>query len=457
MIKAKVLIVDDNKEILVALKLLLSEEFSKIHTERNPSLIPGILSREKPDVIILDMNFRAGINTGNEGIFWLREILKTDPDAAVIMITAYGEIDLAVEAMKEGALDFIQKPWDDRKLLTTAVNAWKIRTSRKEIQSLKAQKSQILGLENPEYTLVTGDSPLMASLLRTIDKIAPTDAGVLILGENGTGKELIARRIHNLSERKNDAFVRVDLGALAPTLFESELFGYRKGAFTGADKDYAGRFEIASGGTLFLDEISNISPELQSKLLTAIQSGEVTPLGSTEPIPVDVRLISATNVSLENLIREKKFREDLLYRINTIRLDLPPLRERPGEIPALLEHFLKICAKKYNKPILKTSKEVIPYLTGYSWPGNIRELRHSIEKAVILNESGKLTREDFFFERPSAPGAAGGSLNLEENEKELIRKALRASKGNISKAAEDLGISRKTLYNKLDRYEIEPL
>lgn len=457
MIKAKILVVDDNKEILVALKLLLSEEFSEILTEKNPGLIPGLLSRHKPDVIILDMNFRAGINTGNEGLFWLREILKKDPDAAVILITAYGEIDLAVNAMKEGALDFIQKPWDDRKLLTTVINAWKIRSSRQEIQSLKAQKSQILGMDDPENTLVTGDSPAMESLLRTIDKIAPTDASVLVLGENGTGKELIARRIHKLSERKNEVFIRVDLGALAPTLFESELFGYRKGAFTGAEKDHAGRFEIASGGTLFLDEISNISPELQSKLLTALQSGLVTPLGSTEPIPVDVRLISATNVSPENLIREKRFREDLLYRINTIRLDLPPLRERTGEIPTLVEHFLKIYARKYNKAVLKTGKEVIHHLCGYSWPGNIRELRHSIEKAVILNESGKLTPNDFFFERPSVHSPLSRSLNLEENEKELIRKALRAHKGNISKAAEDLGISRKTLYNKLERYDLESL
>ena len=453
--KGTVLIVDDNRDILVALKILLNDEFETIITERNPSLIPGILSQNEIDVILLDMNFRAGINSGNEGIYWMNEILKKDPNAAIILITAYGDVDVAVKAMKEGAMDFIQKPWNDEKLLVTLNNAYTIRRSKMEIDHLRDQKKHLIANDQEGNEMIIGDSPAMMDIMRTLEKVAPTDASVIILGENGTGKELIARELHNRSKRSNEVFVRVDVGSLASTLFESELFGHMQGAFTGAHSDKPGRFEIANKGTLFLDEIGNLPPELQKKLLSALQNREITRLGSSKPIPVDIRLISATNYSPEELIKEKKFREDLLYRINTIRIDLPPLRERIEEIPILTEHFLKFYGKKYKKEDLRPNAEIINKLSRYSWPGNIRELQHTIEKVVILHEDGKLSPEEFFFHKPAIFQTGIYSLNLDENEKELIRKALKINKGNISKAAEDLGISRKTLYNKLDKYEIE--
>jgi DNA-binding NtrC family response regulator len=452
-----ILIADDNKEILIALKLLLNDEFDTIITERNPSLIPEKINKYKPDVIVLDMNFKAGINTGNEGIFWMNEIFKIDKEAVIVFITAYGEVDLAVRALKEGAYDFIQKPWDDNKLISTLINAWKHRNSRKEINSLKNQKAHLLFDGNEDDKLVLGDSASMRDVMRTIEKVAPTDASVLILGENGTGKELIAREIHKRSNRKDEVFVRVDLGSIAPTLFESELFGHEKGSFTGAINDKPGRFEIANNGSLFLDEIGNIPNELQLKLLSSIQNQEFTRLGSNISQSTNIRLISATNYPLDELVQKQHFREDLLYRINTIKIKLPPLRERLEEIPVLAKYFLEKYGKKYKKEKLNLGKEIIQRLTQYHWPGNVRELRHTIEKAVILSENNKLNPEDFFFDKPLMQKPANYSLNIEENEKELIRKALQVSRGNISKAASDLGVSRKTLYNKLNKYEIEPL
>jgi DNA-binding NtrC family response regulator len=454
MAKGTLLIVDDNRDILVALKLLLNDVFAQIITEKNPSLIPGILEKNEVDVIILDMNFRAGVNTGNEGIYWMNEILKKDPQAVIIFITAYGDVDIAVKAMKEGALDFIQKPWDDEKLLVTVRNAYTIRRSRMEIDQLKDQKKLLVDTTKEEKTMVGGSSPAMATVMKTVEKVAPTDASVLILGENGTGKELIARELYKRSLRANEVFVRVDLGSIAPTLFESELFGHVKGAFTGAIKDKPGRFEIADKGTLFLDEIGNIPPELQKKLLTALQNREINRLGSSKVIPIDIRLISATNYSMDDLVKEKEFREDLLYRINTIKIDLPPLRERKDEIALLADHFLNKYGKKYNKKNLKLNTEIIKKLSGYPWPGNIRELEHTIEKVVILHDKPALSADEFFFNKPLSFQPSGFTLNLEENEKELIRKSLLVNKGNISRAAEDLGISRKTLYNKMEKYEI---
>ncbi len=455
--KGTILIVDDNRDILVALKILLNDEFKTIITERNPSLIPGILEQNNVDVILLDMNFRAGVNTGNEGIYWMNEILKKDPGAAIILITAYGDVNIAVKAMKEGAMDFIQKPWDDEKLLVTLRNAYTIRKSRQEINQLKDQKKHLLNHQQENQKMVIGESPAMLNILKTIEKVAPTEASVMVLGENGTGKELIARELHRKSARSDEVFVRVDLGSIAPTLFESELFGHTKGAFTGAHSNKPGRFEIAGKGTLFLDEIGNIPPELQQKLLAVLQNREVIRLGSNKAIKVDIRLISATNYSLEELVKEKKFREDLLYRINTIKIDLPPLRERVEEIPVLAEHFLNLYCKKYKKEKLLLSADILNKLSRYSWPGNIRELQHTIEKVVILHENGKLSSGEFFFDKPASIQSSTYTLNLEENEKELIRKSLKINKGNISRAAEDLGISRKTLYNKLEKYEIEPV
>ena len=455
--KKSILIVDDNREILVALKLLLSDEFQEILTEKNPALIPEIIRKHDPDVIVLDMNFRAGIHTGNEGLFWMNEILKIDREAVIVFITAYGEIDLAVRALKEGAYDFIQKPWEDKKLVSTLINAWKLRQSRHEIYDLKNQKEHLIHDNTEKENMVLGESAGMQNIIRTIDKVAPTDASVLILGENGTGKELIAREIYRRSARKEEIFVRVDLGTIPPGLFESELFGHTKGSFTGAIQTKPGRFEIANRGTLFLDEIGNIPPELQSKLLSAIQNREIFRIGSNKSIPVDIRIISATNYPLEELISKKQFREDLLYRINTIKVTVPPLRDRKEDIPYLARHFLDLYGRKYNKPDLKLNAGILDRLASYSWPGNIRELRHTIEKVVILSEREKLDKDDFFFDKPIQYQPTGFTLNIEENEKELIRKALKLSRGNISRAAADLGVSRKTLYNKLSKYEIEPL
>ncbi len=454
---ARILIVDDNKDVLVALKLLLAQEFSEIITAHTPEMISGIMKEKEVGVILLDMNFRAGINTGNEGIFWLREILKADPDAMVVFITAYGDIDLAVKAMKEGAIDFIQKPWEDQKLLSTIKNALKIRNSRREIKELKSQKKLLINTADEGNKLIVGDSPAMMEVMRTIKKVAPTDAGILLVGENGTGKELLAREIHRSSARSEEVFVRVDLGALAPTLFESELFGHMKGAFTGAVESRPGRFEMAHRGSLFLDEIANIPTDLQAKLLSVVQNREVYRIGSNQPVPVDIRLISATNVPLEKLVGEMKFREDLLYRINTIKIEIPPLRERTEEIPVLLDHFTDIFCKKYHKERFRISGATRNKLARYTWPGNVREFKHTVEKAIILAEGDELTEGDFFFEKPFTINQSSYTFNLEENEKELIRKALKMNRGNISRTAEDLGISRKTLYNKLDRYEIEPL
>ena len=454
--KGNILIVDDNRDILVALRILLNDEFENIITETNPALIPGILEKNEVDVIILDMNFRAGLNTGNEGIYWMNEILKKYPIAAIVFITAYGNVDIAVIAMKEGALDFIQKPWDDDKLLVTVRNARTIAKSKKEIDNLKDQKRHLLNGKEEEKKMIIGESPAMKGIMHTIEKVAPTDASVLILGENGTGKELIARELHKKSERSDEVFVRVDLGSIAPTLFESELFGHVKGAFTGALRDKPGRFEIADKGTLFLDEIGNIPPTLQIKLLTALQNREITRLGSSKSISIDIRLISATNFSVNDLLKQHGFREDLLYRINTIKVELPPLRERVEEIPSLADHFLNVYSKKYKKkkPVLK--RRLLNKLSDYQWPGNVRELQHTIEKVIILHdEEEELSEEDFFFDKPVSYESTSNTLNLEENEKDLIRKALKINRGNISKTAEDLGISRKTLYNKLHRYEIE--
>ena len=452
-----ILIADDNKEILVALKLLLNDVFDTIITERNPSLIPEKVKSNQPDVIVLDMNFKAGINTGNEGIFWLNEILKIDKKAVIVFITAYGEVELAVRALKAGAYDFIQKPWDDTKLISTLINAWKHRNSEKEISKLKHQKAHLLSEAKDKDELILGGSPAMKEIIRTLDKVAPTDASVLILGENGTGKELIAREIHRRSIRKEEVFVRVDLGSVAPNLFESELFGHEKGSFTGALKEKPGRFEIANKGSLFLDEIANIPNELQLKLLSSIQNQEFTRVGSNRSQPTNIRLISATNYPLDELVQNRQFREDLLYRINTIKITLPPLRERKEEIPVLAEHFLLKYGRKYKKENLEFSKEIIQKLVEYHWPGNVRELRHTIEKVVILSENNQLNPEDFFFDKPVNQRPIAFTLNIAENEKELIRKALQVSRGNISKAASDLGVSRKTLYNKLHKYEIEPL
>jgi two-component system response regulator HydG len=454
--KGKILIVDDNVQILNSLRILLKNEYEEIETIKNPNLIPEKIRSNTYDIILLDMNFAAGINTGNEGIFWLREILKLDPDAIVILITAYGDINLAVQSIKEGATDFTTKPWDTEKLLTTLSTAYELRQSKLEVNSLKNKQKQLTEDIDKHFQMFTGTSKAMQEVQQTINKVAHTNANVLILGENGTGKELIAREIHKKSKRSAEVFVSVDMGALTETLFESEIFGHVKGAFTDAKEDKAGRFEIASGGTLFLDEIGNISMSGQSKLLSVIQNRQIARVGSNKLIPIDIRLISATNKPIYNMVEENLFREDLLYRINTIQIEVPPLRKRKDDIPGFVGYFFKQFTEKYEKPLLKITSDAYALLTNYSWPGNVRELKHTVEKAVILSESDVLKPEDFYLRqlKPDDDKNAD-SLKLVDAEKYTIEKVLEKCNGNLSKAAKMLEISRTTLYAKIEKYKIK--
>ena len=453
--KGKILIVDDNEDILVALRLHLSGYFESVVTEKKPEMIPALITRENFDIIILDMNFKAGINTGNEGIFWMNKILAVDPAISVVFITAYAGIELAVKAIQQGAADFIEKPWDDDKMLAAVLKAWELRRSKLEINNLREKQHHLSEKIDNQYEFFIGKSPSMENIYRTIDKVACTDASVLILGENGTGKEVIAREIHRRSARSKEVFIGVDLGSLSNTLFESELFGHMKGAFTDAKEDRPGRFEIASGGTLFLDEIGNLPPSLQAKLLTVLQNHEVTRIGSNRPFPIDIRLISATNKPVYEQAEQGIFREDLLYRINTIQLEMPPLRNRKEDIPLLLNYFLEKYAVKYGKSGFQPDKAAMDKLLQYGWPGNIRELQHMAEKAVILGEGKVLHTDDFFFgARSRMQESLADILNLEHLEKEAIRKAVDKARGNITRAVKELGISRRAFYYKLRKYDI---
>lgn len=450
--KGRILIVDDNEEILIALRLFLLNHFEIVDTQKNPNTIPEIIQRQSYDVIILDMNFSAGVNTGNEGIYWMKKILEYDPLTVILFITAYGDIEMAVNAIKEGATDFIQKPWDDEKLLVTILTAAKLRKSNLEIKKLRNKQIHLSENINKSFNMFVGNSQEMQKVFKTIAKVAGTEANILILGENGTGKELIAREIHKQSLRSGEVFVNVDMVSFNESIFESELFGHVKGAFTDAKEERAGRFEIASGGTLFLDEIGNLTLSMQSKILAALQNREIFRIGSNKPIPIDIRLISATNKPLTEMIAENSFREDLLYRINTIQILLPPLRNRIEDIPLLVNHFLVIYGEKYNKQELKVSKQGMDALVKYRFPGNVRELEHMIEKAVILCESGILKQEDLFFQQRISQVSSKKSLDLEVNEKQLILEALEKHGNNYTKASIDLNISRKTLYNKINKY-----
>ncbi len=449
----RILVVDDNKNALSALKMLLQIDYELVVTLANPNLVLAELEKDDFDIVLLDMNFSAGINTGNEGLYWLCEIKKKSPTTEVVMITAYGDVELAVKALKNGAADFILKPWENEKLLATLQAALKLRRSNIQVEVLK-QREQILknGL-NQEQRHILGSSPGILSMMQTIAKVAKTDANVLITGENGTGKELVAMEIHRRSERNNELLVSVDMGAIPETLFESELFGHKKGAFTDAREDRMGKFQLAHKGTLFLDEIGNLPFTLQSKLLTTLQSRTVIPIGSNQPVPIDIRLICATNCDVEQLVEQQKFREDLLYRINTICIEVPPLRERGGDIELLAQFFLAYFEKKYRKPSLKISSQALRKLAEYPWPGNVRELQHTIEKAVILSDSGNLKPDDFIFK--SAGKYTGANfLTLEEMEKYMIETAIDRHKGKHSAVAHQLGISRQTLYNKIKRYDL---
>jgi len=443
------LIVDDNKAIRTTLELLLPAHFERVLSIAAPNRIPEML-RNNPDldVILLDMNFHSGINTGNEGLFWLREIKKLRPHLSVVLFTAYADIELAVAAIKEGAIDFIEKPWNNEKLVITLQNAVTLSRNNQKIENLKELKQKY-------PTMFWGGSEPMLQLKRIVEKAAPTDANILIVGENGTGKEMLAQEIHKHSARKEELLVAVDIGSVAETLFESELFGHAKGAFTDAKIERAGKFEIAGNGTLFLDEIGNLPLHLQTKLLAALQSRKIVRIGENIPRDIDIRLITATNRDLGKMVEAGIFREDLFYRINTIVLYLPPLRERGEDLTALAEIFLEKYAKKYEKKSLSFTNQAIKKLYAHSWPGNIRELQHTIEKAVIMCDSSHITSDDLLIAKiGAAKSAAIKSATLDEMEHELIRKTLIVQEGNISETAEKLGITRQTLYNKLKKYNL---
>lgn len=450
-----ILIVDDNSDLLIALRLILSRTFSTIDTLKNPNLILSALEKQAYDIILLDMNFKAGQNTGNEGIFWMNKILERDPDATVVFITAYGDVELAIKSMKEGAVDFIMKSWDEQKILSTLQSAFELRKSKMQVSLLKKKQAHLSAELEKDHSVCYCHSSSIKALNSLVSKVAGTDASVLILGENGTGKEVVARDIHRLSARKNEIFMKVDLGALPETLFESELFGHVKGAFTDAKEERDGRFVIASGGTLFLDEIGNLTPGLQSKLLSVLQNNEVYQVGSSIPKPVDVRIITATNMPLQKMIEEHTFREDLYYRINAIELEIPPLRNRKEDIPVLAEFFLRKYSDQYHKAGLKLSERAMEQLMSHSWPGNIRELEHAIEKAVILSEKGAISNLAFTPRIESDKAASTSTtLNLDAHEKMVIQQALKEVQGNITAAAKALGINRSTLYQKMKKYGI---
>jgi len=441
--KGKLLIVDDNKSVLTSLKILLSDYF-EVSTLLSPGLLMNRLREEQIDVILLDMNFTAGINTGNEGFYWLSEIRRYDANVAVVLFTAYAEIDLAVRALKEGATDFVVKPWNNAKLIATLQSAYRIRMSDNRVGMLKKELSG-------EPKLIWGISSAMEQVRSTVQKVAQTDVNVLITGENGTGKELIAQELHHLSNRANEPLVTVDVAALTETLFESELFGHLKGSFTDAQADRTGKFEVANGGTLFLDEIGNIPYHLQAKLLTVLQNREITKVGGNKPIPIDIRLISATNSNLSKMVAQGKFREDLLYRINTVHIAMPSLRERKEDIIPLAEFFLEKYITKYRKQPIEISKEAQEKLVHYSFPGNVRELQHAIEKAVILCDDKQLQPHDFLFYAVDHEPEIS-DISLDEMECRMIQNALLKHKGNLSIVASQLKITRQTLYNKMKKY-----
>lgn len=448
---ACVLIIDDDVDVLTAVRLLLKPEVKEVVTEKNPENIRALLAGQSFDVILLDMNFNSSINTGNEGIYWLKKIREFKSDAAVIMITAYGDIDLAIRSLKEGAFDFVVKPWHNEKLLATISDAYKTKNARATGIRMTADTSSVIGNE------LIGESEVMQDIFYKIQKIAPTDANILILGENGTGKDLIAKAVHQHSLRANGPYVKVDVGALTETLFESELFGHRKGAFTDAREDRQGRFEAASGGTLFLDEIGNISLYQQAKLLTVLQNRQVTRLGTNSPVPIDIRLICATNVPMAELANEHRFRKDLIYRINTVEIVVPPLRKRGDDIILLARHFSKLYSNKYLKPAMELSEGAIQKLMHYHYPGNVRELQYAIERAVIMADGSVLDDKDILFspiETVTVSQEETPQTNLSAVEKNTILRVIEKHNGNISKAAKELGITRTALYRRLNKYDI---
>lgn len=449
----KVLAVDDNEDILFALKLLLKSNVEKITTLGNPDQIPEELANDDYDVILLDMNFTKDASSGQEGFNWLQKILDIDPEAVVVFITAYGDAEKAVKSIKSGATDFILKPWQNEKLMATLNSAVKLRRSKKEAGRLRTQQHELCAIIDKSFHEFIGNSPEMHEVFSHIRKVAGTEANVLILGENGTGKELVARALYRNSQRKDEVFVSVDMGSITETLFESELFGHVKGAFTDAKADKPGRFELASKGTLFLDEIGNLSPPMQAKILTALERREINRVGATKPSPIDVRLICATNNDIYQMVEDGNFRQDLLYRINTVEIHLPALRDRSGDITLLANHFLEVYTKKYKKKISKISPQALNKLNHYSWPGNVRELQHAVERAVIMCDANILDQDDFYLtSKKKGDDMALDSFNLDDIEQKIILKVLKQNQGNITKAARELGLTRTSLYRRMEKH-----
>jgi two-component system response regulator HydG len=449
----RILLVDDDKDVLFTARTLLKNEFSEIITLDSPEKLPDLLKNEDIDIVLLDMNFAPGKVSGDEGLKWLKRIISLKPDLYVVMSTAYGDIDLAVESMKAGAIDFIVKPWQKERLLATLKNVSDLLNARREVDLLQSKQRMLRSDSERNYPELVSVSKVMQDIFVTIKKVAATDASILILGDNGTGKELVAREIHRLSHRAERDFVSIDMGAVTSSLFESELFGHERGAFTDAKDKRIGRIEIASGGTVFLDEIGNLPRDLQSKLLSVIQKKQITRVGSNKEIPVDFRLICATNSPIFDLASRNEFREDLLYRINTVTISLPPLRERKADIHLLAEYFLKIYQKKYNRKAGHISKETLACLKQYSWPGNIRELQHTIERAVILSDGSTLMPSDLNLLITGNENSSASSVSLiKDIEREAIIRAIRTSGGNLTKVASELGLGRSTLYRKMKKY-----
>lgn len=448
-----ILIVDDDEDINLALSMLLKPHYKSVFTETNPYHLPRLLDQYEPDVVLLDMNFSKGRSDGQEGLGWLRKIKELRPAVQVVMVTAYSDVSRAVEAVKAGATDFLEKPWRNEKLLATVHAVFELsQTQTRLAEARTVQSAMSAALDQPFSDLIGRSAPMLA-VLKTVEKVAATDANVLLLGENGVGKEVIARAIHRQSERAQPVFIAVDMGALPESLFESELFGHRKGAFTGAVDDRPGRFFLANGGTLFLDEIGNIPPALQAKLLQALQTHTVTPVGGDRSVPVDIRVICATNQPLRQMVAQGKFREDLLYRINTVEIQIPPLRERGEDIDLLTDHFLQRYARKYRKDGLTIHSDARAKLRRYAWPGNVRELQHIVERAVILSEGDQLLPADFHLtDALLSSRAAPQTLNLFDHEKRLISEAIERYHGNISKAAEALGLTRAALYRRMEKH-----
>jgi DNA-binding NtrC family response regulator len=457
---ARCLVVDDDPDILLSARLLLRDLFKDVATFQAPEEAMKAMDEGRPDVILLDANFGRGATNAAEGFHWLAEILKRDPEAVVVMITAHGGVQTAVEAMKRGATDFVSKPWSNERLLATVRTAAALRNSREEAVTERKRAAAIAAPAAGGETPLLGKSPGIARIFSLIDRAAPTEANVLILGENGTGKELVARELHSKSRRSDRVFVSVDLGAVAPNLFESELFGHVKGAFTDARGDRIGRLQAADGGTLFLDEVGNLPLHLQPKLLTALEQRQVIPVGANKPVPIDVRVVAATNLPPERLADENLFRQDLLFRLNTVEIELPPLRERREDVPLLVEHYVALYSKKYGKPVRIVPPEVAAALKAYDWPGNVRALRHAAERAVILAADDAFTLEDFSLSRSAAPRVAvpqpappaGSDLNLDRAEKQMVEAALKKHAYNISLAAAELGLTRASLYRRMDKH-----